>query len=416
VNSTLRSQDGSLSEPAPARSELVGAFERWLLHRVLAARGSPPVQLVLWNGETFGVPASEALARVEIRDRATLRSLALQPESGFGDAYAEGRLRVEGDLPALLERGFRVGKPRGLEWRLAGLASRVLRLNTRRVARGHIQHHYDLGNDFYGGWLDDRMVYTCAYFATPDVSLEEAQRAKLDLVCRKLRLVPGERVVEAGCGWGALALHMAGQYGCRVRAFNISKEQLALARERAKELGLVGRVEFVEDDYRNVRGRFDAFVSVGMLEHVGRNQYRALGRAIDRCLEPNGRAFLHSIGRARPAPLNPWVENNIFPGAYTPTLREMVKLLEPHDFAVLDVENLRLHYARTLQHWLVRFERHADAYTERFGERFVRMWRLYLAGSIAGFRAGTLQLFQVLFARTSSTQAPWTRSHLYEAP
>ena len=209
---------------------------------------------------------------------------------------------------------------------------------------------------------------------------------------------------------------MAGQYGCRVRAFNISKEQVVWARERAKELGLVGRVEFVEDDYRNLSGRFDAFVSVGMLEHVGRNQYRALGRAIDRCLEPGGRAFLHSIGRARPAPLNPWVETNIFPGAYTPTLREMVKILEPHDFAVLDVENLRLHYARTLQHWLVRFEQHAEAYTERFGERFVRMWRLYLAGSIAGFQAGSLQLFQVLFARTSSTQAPGTRSHLHEAP
>jgi cyclopropane-fatty-acyl-phospholipid synthase len=411
----MRSQARSSSEPASAPSEPVGAFERWLLHRVLAARGSPPVQLVLWNGESFGVPSSEALARVEIRDRATLRALVLQPESGFGDAYAEGRLCVEGDLPALLERGFRVGRPGGFEWRLAGLASRLLRLNTRRAARSQIQHHYDLGNDFYRGWLDERMVYTCAYFSTPDVSLEEAQRAKLDLVCRKLRLVPGERVVEAGCGWGGLALHMAGQYGCRVRAFNISKEQVAWARERAKDLGLVGRVEFVEDDYRNLSGRFDAFVSVGMLEHVGRNQYRSLGRAIDRCLEPDGRAFLHSIGRARPSPLNPWVETNIFPGAYTPTLREMVKILEPHDFAVLDVENLRLHYARTLQHWLLRFERHADEYTQRFGERFVRTWRLYLAGSIAGFRSGTLQLFQVLFARTPSLRVPWTRSHLYEA-
>jgi cyclopropane-fatty-acyl-phospholipid synthase len=165
-----------------------------------------------------------------------------------------------------------------------------------------------------------------------------------------------------------------------------------------------------------VSGRYDASVSVRMLEHVGRSHYQTLGRVIDRSLTPDGRAFLHSIGRARPAPLNPWVETNIFPGAYTPTLREMIQILEGHDFAVLDVENLRLHYARTLQHWLVRFERHADAFTERFDERFVRMWRLYLAGSIAGFRAGSLQLFQVLSVRTGSARLPWTRAHVYEAP
>jgi cyclopropane-fatty-acyl-phospholipid synthase len=417
VSSTTSTQPHPRAVPeAAASSRPVGAFERWLLRRVLAARGSPRVELVLWTGERFGVPASEALARVEIRDPATLRALVLQPESGFGDAYAEGRLRVVGDLPALLESGFRVGRPRGVEWRLAAFASRWLQRNTRRKARGHVQHHYDLGNDFYARWLDERMVYTCAYFPTPDVSLEEAQVAKLDHVCRKLRLRPGERVVEAGCGWGALALHMAAAYGCRVRAFNVSKEQVAWSRERAKERGLVGRVEFVEDDYRNVSGRYDAFVSVGMLEHVGRSHYQTLGRVIDRSLTPDGRAFLHSIGRARPAPLNPWVETNIFPGAYTPTLREMIQILEGHDFAVLDVENLRLHYARTLQHWLVRFERHADAFTERFDERFVRMWRLYLAGSIAGFRAGSLQLFQVLSVRTGSARLPWTRAHVYEAP
>ncbi|MEN8183756.1 MAG: cyclopropane-fatty-acyl-phospholipid synthase family protein [Myxococcota bacterium] len=391
----------------------VRASDRWLLRRLLAVRGHPPIEFALWNGETFGSSTGGALARLVVEDRATLWSLVLQPEHGFGDAYAAGRLRVEGDLPRLLELAFRSAPGRSWEWTVAQLATRMLRPNTRRGSRSHIQHHYDLGSDFYARWLDERMVYTCAYFPTPEASLEEAQLAKLDHVCRKLRLRPGERVVEAGCGWGSLALHMASQYGCRVRAFNISSEQIVWARERAKGLGLVGRVEFVEDDYRNLRGRYDAFVSVGMLEHVGPTHYKVLGRVIDACLEPHGRAFLHSIGRAQPAPLNPWIEKNIFPGAYTPTFREMVKILEPHGLAVLDAENLRLHYARTLEHWLLRFEGHVPELEEQFGERFVRMWRLYLAGSIAGFRGGSLQLFQLLFSRTSSNEIPWTRAGVY---
>jgi cyclopropane-fatty-acyl-phospholipid synthase len=235
----------------------------------------------------------------------------------------------------------------------------------------------------------------------------------MDHVCRKLRLRAGERVVEAGCGWGALALHMARECGTRVRAFNVSREQVAWARDRAAAEGLAGRVEFVEDDYRNIGGRFDAFVSVGMLEHVGRDHYGDLGGVVHRCLESSGRGLLHFIGRNRPAPLHRWVERRIFPGGYPPTLREMLEVLEPYDFSVLDVENLRLHYARTLEHWLQRFDRNAERVRALFDERFVRAWRLYLAGSVASFATGSLQLFQVLFSRPLDNALPWTRAHLY---
>ena len=253
------------------------------------------------------------------------------------------------------------------------------------------------------------MVYTCAYFPTPDTSLEDAQTAKLDLVCRKLWLQPGETVVEAGCGWGALALHMARHYGVTVKAYNVSREQIRTARERAKAAGLDGRVEFIDDDYRAIRGQFDVFASVGMLEHVGLRNYRCLGEVIDRCLRPGGRGLIHSIGRDEAGPLNSWIEKRIFPGAYAPCLREMMQVLEPRRFSVLDVENLRLHYALTLQHWLDRFEAASSRVAEMFDEGFVRAWRLYLAGSLAGFRTGTLQLFQVLFARHASNDIPWTR-------
>lgn len=195
------------------------------------------------------------------------------------------------------------------------------------------------------------MVYTCAYFATPDVSLEQAQTAKLDYVCRKLQLKPGERVVEAGCGWGALALYMARHYGVTVKAYNISKEQVAFAREQAQQEGLDDRVEFIEDDWRNIEGVFDVFASVGMLEQNG--------------------------------------------------------------FSVLDIENLRRQYAKTLEHWSQRYEDHLTQIEELFDETFLRVWRLYLAGSLAAITSGTLQLFQVLFSRSGNNGVQWARNHLY---
>ena len=238
--------------------------------------------------------------------------------------------------------------------------------------------------------------------------------AKLDHVCRKLRLKPGERVVEAGCGWGALALHMARRYGVTVKAYNISHEQIVYARRRAQHEGLADRVQFIEDDWRAIRDPCDAFVSVGMLEHVGVRHYRELGAVIDRCLAPEGRGLIHTIGQIHPLPINPWIERRIFPGAYPPTLAQIMQILEPYDFAVLDVENLRLHYALTLKHWRERFEQAAEQIRQRLGERLVRMWRLYLGGSRAAFQCGSLHLFQVLFARSASSAIPWTRAYLYQ--
>jgi cyclopropane-fatty-acyl-phospholipid synthase len=372
---------------------------------------------VLPSGQEVRHGGAPPVVRMRVADAGTLLAL-LGPsaELHFGDAYADGRIEIEGDLQGLLDAVFRA--PRGGWVSRLGAWWRWLcrRGNSLGRARANVHHHYDLGNDFYALWLDREMVYTCAYFPTAEASLEEAQAAKMEHVARKLRLRPGERVLEAGCGWGALALHLARHHGVRVRACNISTEQIAWARERARREGLAQRVEFVEEDYRSLTGRCDAFVSVGMLEHVGPEHYADLRRVIDRTLAPDGRGLLHSIGRNRPIEFGPFVARRIFPGAYPPTLREMVGLLEPADLSVLDVENLRLHYARTLEHWLARFEAHRDDVAQRFGERFVRMWRLYLAGSVAGFRTGTLQLFQVLFARGRSNAIPWTREDLYRRP
>jgi cyclopropane-fatty-acyl-phospholipid synthase len=317
-----------------------------------------------------------------------------------------GAVDIRGDLAALLEAIYRA-RPRGAA-RLPWLRRQT---NDLRASRENVHGHYDLGNHFYRLWLDRELVYTCAYFPEPDATLEAAQLAKMDLVCRELRLAPGERVVEAGCGWGALARYMARHYRVTVRAFNVSAEQIAYARDQASREGLAGRVEFVEDDYRSISGAFDAFVSVGMLEHVGLPDFPTLGRIVDRSIGRDGRGLLHFIGRNQPAPLNAWIGKRIFPGAYPPALREVCEhVLEPHDISVIDVENLRLHYAKTIEHWLRRFEETAGEVARMFDQSFVRAWRLYLAGSQAAFVTGSMQLFQIVFARGATNRIPWTRA------
>jgi cyclopropane-fatty-acyl-phospholipid synthase len=386
-------------------------WEKWLVKRLLRRLGDPLIGVGLWNGEEILPPEGVPVAVVRIHDRRALLGLLVDPSLEFGDALAEGRIEVEGDLLAFLQEVYRAPgtafSSRGMRW------LRGLHVNTIGRSRRNVHHHYDLGNDFYRLWLDEELVYTCAYFTDPRRTIEQAQRAKLDYVCRKLRLRAGETVVEAGFGWGALALHMARVYGVRVRAYNLSHEQTIYARQRAEAENLASQVSFIEDDYRNISGKYDVFVSVGMLEHVGRRRYRQLGEVINRCLKPEGRGLVHSIGRNQPAPIDVWISRRIFPGAYPPTLREMMDVFQPWGFSVLDVENLRLHYARTLEHWLDRFESHRDEVAAMFDQRFVRMWRLYLAGSIVAFQTGALQLYQVLFARPGVNTLPWTRAALY---
>ena len=381
-------------------------LDRWALGRIRASVASAAIRFVLWDGFELAPLAGSPVATIVFKNRKALFSWVWDPELNFGEAYMFGAVEIHGDLVALLEavyRALRGSRPR--PWWLWQQSNGV------RQAKDNVHHHYDLGNDFYRLWLDRGMLYTCAYFPTPDATLEEAQIAKMDRVCRKLRLQPGERVAEAGCGWGSLALHMAKHYGVTVRALNISTEQIAYAREQAAREGLTDRVEFVDDDYRNLQGVYDVFVSVGMLEHVGLSDFPTFGRVIDRTLGSDGRGLLHFIGRNQPAPLNPWIRKRIFPGAYPPALREVAEgVLEPHNLSVLDVENLRLHYAKTLEHWRQRFGDASGGVTRISNEVFVRAWDLYLAGSQAGFTTGWMQLFQIVFARGDSNQTPWTRA------
>lgn len=409
-----RRLSGSPTEHEGQCSRRSWSVERGVLRKLWHYIGQPPVRIILWDGEAIGPEAD--VGRIVIRQPRVLWQLLLQPSVAFGEAYSRGDLEIQGDLVTVLETincSLARHQARSMLSRLWRSINRPVRSHSLHASKAAVHHHYDLGNDFYRLWLDEQLVYTCAYYPHADMTLEAAQSAKLDYVCRKLRLQPGERVAEAGCGWGALALHMAREYGVTVQAFNLSHEQLVYARQRAQAEGLSDRVEFIEDDYRSVRGQFDAFVSVGMLEHVGRENLSELGRVMDRVLTPNGRGFIHSIGRNAPAPIDPWTDKYIFPGAYPPSLCEMLKLLEVTGFSVLDVENLRLHYAQTCKAWLTRFETVAEEVASKFDEQFVRLWRLYLAASAAAFLSGDLQLFQVVFARPTNNSLPWTRADWY---
>jgi cyclopropane-fatty-acyl-phospholipid synthase len=391
-------------------------FEKWLVRKQMAHLGNPPVTMVIGDGSAAYSPKEKSVGTVFIRDLKTLLRFAVHPELYFGDAYSEGKIEVEGNLIEVLECAFKCMSKAPKGGLVNAAKTKIIsrpRLNSLSGSRKNIHDHYDIGNDFYRLWLDDRMQYTCAYFPSPSAPLEEAQTAKMEHVCKKLMLKPGETVVEAGCGWGTLALHMAKHYGVKVKAYNISHQQVVSARERAKAEGLNDRVEYMEDDYRNMSGTFDVFVSIGMLEHVGPQYYRELGKVIGRSLKEEGRGLIHSIGRNKAEPMNAWIERRIFPGSYPPTLREMMEIFEPSGFSILDVENLRLHYAKTLEHWMERFEQAKDRIRTMFDEKFMRAWRLYLAGSIAAFAAGDLQLFQVVFAHPNKNDLPWTRAHLY---
>lgn len=391
-------------------------LERWLAHRLLAAAGNPPVCIVLWDGTRVQRASTQYTLR--INDRKALWLLISDPDYQFGELYSQGRIEVEGDLVRFLDTVYRGMSDSPSKRTVKQIMQRLRhrpRLNTLAGSRENIHQHYNLGNPFYELWLDtEAMQYTCAYFPDPAMSIEQAQVAKLHHVARKLQLKEGETVVEAGCGWGGLARFMAQNYGVKVRAYNISSEQIAYARHKAREMGLDDRVEYVEDDYRNAQGSCDVFVSVGMLEHVGTKHYQTLGAVVDRCLKEDGRGLIHSIGRNRPGLMNAWIEKRIFPGAYPPSLKEMMDIFEPYQFSVQDVENLRLHYAKTLEHWLERYEANVDTVERMFDENFVRAWRLYLAGSIAAFTSGELQLFQVVFTRAGNNQLPWSRAHMYQ--
>ena len=346
--------------------------------------------------------------------------LALDPDVGLGEAYMAGGLVIEqGDLWLLMEvigRNLRTRRRRqsALDRGLARLQRMVHQWNGRTAARRNVAHHYDLSYELYRRFLDADMQYSCAYFSSPDMTLEEAQAAKRAHLAAKLRLSPGVSVLDVGCGWGGLGLELAGRHGARVQGVTLSQEQLAIARRRAHEAGLDEQAQFSLTDYRDVAGPFDRIVSVGMFEHVGAPNFRAYFDQIGRLLKEDGTAVIHTIGRMSPPGIaQPWVRKYIFPGGYIPALSETAAAIEAAGLWITDVEILRDHYAETLRHWRMRFAARRDEIAALYDERFCRMWEFYLAISEMAFRYNRHVVFQIQLAKHGDC-LPITRDYMLD--
>ena len=301
-------------------------------------------------------------------------------------------------------------------WALPRLVRYVLRrlqqFNWRGRARHNVAHHYDLDGRLYSLFLDGDQQYSCAYFESPDVSLDDAQLAKKRHLAAKLRLKPGAQILDIGCGWGGLALYLAEIAGAQVTGITLSQEQFHRAQARAIERGHTRDTTFRLIDYRDVEGSFDRIVSVGMFEHVGVGFYDTYFRKCAKLLADDGVMVLHTIGRSSPPSItNPWIAKYIFPGGYIPALSEVLPAIEHAQLMVSDVEVLQLHYAETLKAWRERFLAHRDEVLQLYDQRFVRMWEFYLASSEMAFRAGDMVVFQIQIAKRKGL-IPATRDYI----
>jgi cyclopropane-fatty-acyl-phospholipid synthase len=293
-----------------------------------------------------------------------------------------------------------------------------LRPTGRGSQKEQIQHHYDLGNDFYLLWLDASLTYSCAYFRDPDDSLETAQEQKIAYLLRKLHLREGHRLLDIGSGWGALMITAAKVYGIHGLGVTLSEEQLSRSREAAKEAGVDDQITFELCDYRDLAARgekFDRIISVGMFEHVGRPNHKRYYSAVASMLAMGGVSVLHTISSEVEEPTDRWIEKYVFPGGYIPSTREIVAALPGHNLRLIDYENLRLHYAMTMEEWQRRYERNREEVTKMFDERFYRMWHLWLASSAAAFRYGAYNLSQFVLTKGINNDLPLTREAQIQA-
>ena len=344
-------------------------------------------------------------ATVTIKRPSLIPRLLVSPSLTFGEAYMRGDITVEGDLMVPLKvwhASDGVSPPKALQL----VASILAKLpDSASKASAKAQHHYDIGNEFYKLWLDQSLTYSCAYFTTPEDTIDQAQDQKRALILKKLQIEPGQTLLDIGCGWGALMLQAAEEYGATVTGITPAKEQAAHVMAEAQRRGIADRVTVLNDDWRSLSGEYDRVVSVGMFEHVGASQYDQFMRRWKGLLKNGGVSLLHTIGHLAPGKQDAWVNKYIFPGGYLPALTELAESAERAGLSIIDQEDLWQHYALTLNRWYSAFKAKEAQVRQMFDEEFIRMWTLYLRGSEAGFVAGGLQLWQ--FMMVKDKRAPW---------
>ncbi|HHD63696.1 MAG TPA: class I SAM-dependent methyltransferase [Desulfobulbaceae bacterium] len=376
--------------------------------------------ITLWNGDQILFGDGQPNFSIIIKDARTFEDILSQPSLGFGEGYVNGSIEIVGHLSDALEWLYQ----NDIDNRLTPIQkARICWLHIKKKAslsqsRADVQFHYDKGNDFYKIWLDKGMNYSCAFFTREDEGLEEAQVNKIHRSLKKLRLRPGHKFLDIGCGWGSPLIEAVKTFGVRrAVGLTLSKKQYELGNQRIQEAGLSEKAEIRLQDYREVLddefGTYDRILSIGMFEHVGRENSELFFKTAARLLKNRGVFLLHTIGRTRKESMDPWITKYIFPGTYLPSLGELAGKAQKKGFDLVDVENLRQHYDRTLGHWAGRFEQNIDQIKQIMGEPERRMWLFYLHGCRMSFRYNPLHVFQLLFSKGRRHDWPLVREELY---
>ncbi|ODS98795.1 MAG: cyclopropane-fatty-acyl-phospholipid synthase [Lautropia sp. SCN 69-89] len=391
----------------------------------LRRRQPLPLRVTLWDGSTVAL-GDEPRVDLRLKDTSSARYFLKPSMSALGEAFVEGHIDVDGDIREIVAVAEHLSRTGDEEQGRGKLPSWLAR-HTRKSDRKAIEYHYDVSNEFYSAWLDPRMLYSCAYFRTGDEDLATAQVQKLDHICRKLMLAPGQRLLDIGCGWGAMAIHAASRYGVKAVGVTLSTNQFELARERVREAGLEDRVEIRLQDYRDIPGdaSFDRISSIGMFEHVGLKNLRGYFDTVHRLLEPGGIALNHGItsadadNRSVGLGAGEFIDRYVFPDGELPHVSLAIRELSEAGLELTDAESLRRHYAKTLGFWSDSFERQIDHLTALAGEKRTRIWRVYLAGCAHAFAHGWINIYQLQAIRPrngaggAESPLPLSRAYMY---
>ena len=392
------------------------AMDKAIVKKFCKNLSDMPFTLKLWDGEEINYGEGDPKFKVIINEFPSKKELLADASIALGEAYMDGKIELEGNLQEIFESMMRRSESFLNESTLLKFVGKIAS-NSRSKSKSDIASHYDIGNDFYSIWLDQTLSYSCGYFKNEDDSLYDAQMNKIHYILKKLNLEEGQTLLDVGCGWGYLLIEAAKLYKVKGLGITLSEEQYKKANERIKTLGLEDLVEVKLMDYRDLKKsglEFDRVVSVGMAEHVGHNNLPLYFENIQAVLKKGGLFLLHNITNPVEVVGNGWITKYIFPGGYLPTLREELNIAAELDFRTIDIESLRRHYMKTLMHWLENFENNIDKVEKMFDQRFIRMWRVYLAACAAGFHYWTIDIHQILFSKGTNNDLPMTRKYLYE--
>lgn len=390
-------------------------IDKAIYKQILKSSFDAPIDVEFWDGETVHFGEGESIAKIIMHELVPIKEIVAHASLTFGEAYMDGKIEIQGNLQELVTLAYRSQDSFFNNSKFSKLIPK--HSHSEKVSKNDVQSHYDIGNDFYEMWLDKTMTYSCAYFASDSDTLEYAQMNKVRHILNKLHAQEGETLLDIGCGWGTLLFTAAKEYGLKATGVTLSQQQYDFVSDKIKAEGLTGQVTVYLEDYRELKEQYDHVTSVGMFEHVGKENLAAYFSKIDQLLVENGTALIHGItGQHKGAGVDAWINKYIFPGGYIPNLAENIDHIMDAHLQVDDLEPLRRHYQKTLEIWTDNFHDVSESVISRYGERFYRMWDLYLQACAASFESGNIDVVQYLLTKgASSTNLPMTRSYIYHA-